>query len=66
MVITVNQKKRTIDTEQSIQKFLDTHGLDSKQVAVEYNKRALQKQQYETTILREGDQLEIVRFVGGG
>jgi sulfur carrier protein len=35
-------------------------------VAVEYNREILPKPRYGETVLKEGDFLEIVQFVGGG
>ena len=41
-------------------------GIEQPRVAVELNLDILPKNEYETTGLKEGDQLEIVHFVGGG
>jgi thiamine biosynthesis protein ThiS len=41
-------------------------GIDSRRVAVEHNLVVLKRATYETTQLAEGDQVEIVNFVGGG
>lgn len=41
-------------------------GIEQPRVAVELNLDILPKDDYETTGLKEGDQLEIVHFVGGG
>lgn len=35
-------------------------------IAVEYNGQILPKDKYETTVLTDGDTLEVVSFVGGG
>jgi thiamine biosynthesis protein ThiS len=40
--------------------------IDPRIVAVEHNVVVVKKQQYETTMIAEGDEIEIVRFVGGG
>ncbi|WP_078381600.1 sulfur carrier protein ThiS [Sutcliffiella halmapala] len=40
--------------------------LDQKVVIVEKNKEILQKDSHEAEIVAEGDQLELVHFVGGG
>jgi|AMWB02.1.fsa_nt_gi sulfur carrier protein len=39
---------------------------DNRSLAVELNRDILPKKNYRTTFLKEGDQLEIVWFVGGG
>ena len=41
-------------------------GIDPRRVAVEHNLTIVPKDRYATTLLREGDRLEIVHFVGGG
>ncbi len=40
--------------------------IDPRIVAVEHNVVVVKRQQYETTMIAEGDEIEIVRFVGGG
>ena len=45
---------------------LTQEGYDPQKVAVELNEDILPKAQYESTVLQEGDAVEIVRFVGGG
>jgi sulfur carrier protein len=40
--------------------------IDPRIVAVEHNVVVVKKHQYETTMIAEGDEIEIVRFVGGG
>jgi sulfur carrier protein len=50
----------------TVQEYLTSLGIDPRRVAVELNRDILPKAQYETTMLKEGDSLEIVHFVGGG
>jgi sulfur carrier protein len=40
--------------------------IDPRIVAVEHNVSVVKRQQYDSTVVREGDEVEIVRFVGGG
>ena len=40
--------------------------IDARRVAVEHNLVVLKRAAFETTEIREGDQIEIVNFVGGG
>jgi thiamine biosynthesis protein ThiS len=40
--------------------------IDSRRVAVEHNLAVLKRTLYESTVINEGDQVEIVNFVGGG
>lgn len=50
----------------SVTQYLNGSGYDTKRVAVELNGDILPKSQYESTLLQDGDCVEIVSFVGGG
>ena len=50
----------------NIEKYLIDAGYDSKRVAVELNGDILPKSQYQNTNLKDGDNVEVVSFVGGG
>ncbi|MBJ6750850.1 sulfur carrier protein ThiS [Geomonas anaerohicana] len=65
MNITTNGEAVSIDPL-TVQQYLVSLGIDPRRVAVELNMDILPKAQYETTLLKEGDALEIVHFVGGG
>jgi thiamine biosynthesis protein ThiS len=40
--------------------------IDARRVAVEHNLVVLKRTAFDTTEVRDGDQIEIVNFVGGG
>ena len=40
--------------------------VDSRRVAVEHNLIVVKRNAFDTTEIRDGDQVEIVNFVGGG
>jgi len=40
--------------------------IDPRLVAVEHNVEVVKRQRYDTTTVNEGDEIEIVNFVGGG
>lgn len=40
--------------------------IDSRLVAVEHNLTIVKRDKYESVVLSEGDEVEIVNFVGGG
>ena len=65
MKITVNGETATI-TAMSVLHYLESLSIDPQRVAVELNLDILPKVEYGATLLREGDSLEIVHFVGGG
>ncbi|RJP64314.1 MAG: sulfur carrier protein ThiS [Candidatus Abyssobacteria bacterium SURF_17] len=50
----------------TVAELLKRLGIEGVRVAVELNADILPKEEYATKLLREGDQLEIVHFVGGG
>jgi thiamine biosynthesis protein ThiS len=50
----------------SISSLLAQLDIDARRVAIEHNLVVLKRAAFETTSVREGDQIEIVNFVGGG
>jgi sulfur carrier protein len=50
----------------TLAEYLETTNYELKRIAVECNGEIVFKANYESTILKEGDCLEIVCFVGGG
>ena len=50
----------------SLTSYLHSADYDVKRVAVERNGEIVPKAEYETTILQDGNTLEVVSFVGGG
>ncbi|MBQ9948553.1 MAG: sulfur carrier protein ThiS [Oscillospiraceae bacterium] len=50
----------------TVAEYLAESGYDTKRVAVELNGDILPKAQYDSTVLRDGDSVEVVSFVGGG
>ncbi|HKB71691.1 MAG TPA: sulfur carrier protein ThiS [Thermoanaerobaculia bacterium] len=64
--VRVNGEVRAVGPATRVADLLDALGVATPRVAVEYNREILPKGQYEQTQLREGDELEVVTFVGGG
>lgn len=54
------------DSIQTVQDALNHFELKNKVVIVELNQDILEKNAHETTKISDGDQIEIVHFVGGG
>lgn len=50
----------------TVLEYLNESGYDIKRVAVERNGDILPKSRYESTVLQDGDSIEVVSFVGGG
>ncbi len=46
--------------------YLAEAGFHPERVAVERNGQIIPRTEYEKTVFQEGDEVEVVRFVGGG
>ena len=66
MKITVNGEIHQISDLQTLAGLLFELGLDARKVAVECNLEIIPKSTYDKVGLAEGDELEIVHFIGGG
>ena len=64
--ISVNGKTEQIPTGETLQGLLTTLSLREDRVAVELNGEIVAAKRYETQALQDGDEVEIVTFVGGG
>ena len=65
MNIKVNGQPREIPAATTISQLIEQHNLTPNKVAVELNRRLVRSDRYDTA-LNEGDEVEIVTFVGGG
>ena len=50
----------------SLSALLDHLNVDPRRVAVEHNLNVVKRANYDSTQIQDGDQIEIVNFVGGG
>jgi thiamine biosynthesis protein ThiS len=50
----------------TITELLSRLEIDARRVAVEHNVIVLKRSAFDETVVREGDEVEIVNFVGGG
>lgn len=66
MKITLNGDQFEIAGPITVSTLLSQLEVDSRRVAVEHNLIVLKRGLYESTLIGEGDQIEIVNFVGGG
>jgi sulfur carrier protein len=65
MQITVNGDSRDIPEGETVRTLVARYNLTVEKVAIELNRRLLRSEKYDTP-LQNGDQVEIVTFVGGG
>lgn len=66
MRLTVNGEVREAPDSATLADLLASLGIDDRRVAVERNREIAPKSLWAEIVLAEGDQLEIVQFVGGG
>jgi len=64
-MVKVNGKEIRVQ-EITLWEYLKQEGYQTGRIAVECNGAIVPKEEYAKKILRDGDVLEIVRFVGGG
>ncbi|MCS7469021.1 sulfur carrier protein ThiS [Stieleria sp. ICT_E10.1] len=64
--ITVNGRRVEIDSEMSVEQLLDTVEVPPNYLAVEINADVVPRETYADTIVRDGDDVEVVTLVGGG
>jgi thiamine biosynthesis protein ThiS len=64
--ITLNGDPYEIDQPLSVLELLERLQIDPRRVAVEHNLVILKRHAFVTTLVGEGDRVEIVNFVGGG
>lgn len=64
--IEVNGKDREVADGRTVAGLLEDLELDGRLVVVELNRQIIRRTEIEDVVLREGDQIEIVHFVGGG
>jgi sulfur carrier protein len=66
VTITLNGEAYQLDGPVSVSTLLAKLAIDSRRVAVEHNLMVVRRALFDTTIIVEGDEVEIVNFVGGG
>jgi thiazole synthase len=66
VTIRLNGEPHELATRTTVSALLNTLGLDARRVAVEHNRAVLPRTRYDSTTIAEGDEIEIVNFVGGG
>ena len=66
MELTLNGEKREVPEGTTVSKLLELSKVIPERVVVEVNLTILKRAEHASVVLQEGDQVEIVRFVGGG
>lgn len=66
MTITLNGEPHELPAPLTVTDLLEQLQIDARRVAVELNLVVLKRAAFDSALVREGDQIEIVNFVGGG
>jgi len=66
MIVQLNAQKREISPGTNLAELIQQLELNPKFLAVEINGELCPRDEHASTVLSEGDQLEIVTLVGGG
>ena len=66
MIITLNGDKHELAAPLSVSELLQRLDIDQRRVAVELNLTVVKKAAYDSAVINDGDEVEIVNFVGGG
>ena len=66
MHITLNGQKHELPAPVTVDLLLQSLGIDGRRVAVERNLTVVRRAHYPTEVVADGDEVEIVNFVGGG
>lgn len=66
ITLVVNGEERNVPEGATISDLLAALDLAAGMIVVEHNRTIVERGRYEDVVLREGDRLELVHFVGGG
>jgi thiamine biosynthesis protein ThiS len=66
VTILLNGETRDLPGELTVSQLLEHLQVDPRRVAIELNLIVIRRAAYDTAMIREGDRVEIVNFVGGG
>jgi sulfur carrier protein len=66
VTILLNGDRFELERPITVAELLDQLAIDARRVAVEHNLSVVKRQAFVDTVVHEGDEVEIVNFVGGG
>jgi thiamine biosynthesis protein ThiS len=64
--IRLNGESREIPSQLNLRSLLLHFSIDPDRVAIEMNRTIVRKPEWESTLVTEGAEIEVVQFVGGG
>lgn len=66
ITIHINDEEKTFPHELSVQELLNELHLSANTIVVVLNDNIIEQANYEQTMVKDGDHVELVRIVGGG
>jgi sulfur carrier protein len=64
--VKVNGSQQELAVASTLEALLEALGMSGQRVAVEVNEQVIPRSDYPRTTLRDGDDVEIIRAIGGG
>ena len=66
ITLTINGKERILEAPTPLVDYLDSLEVNIRSIAVAHNGMVIRREEFDDVTLAEGDEVEIVRAVGGG
>jgi thiamine biosynthesis protein ThiS len=66
MKITLNGDLVEIENNYTLEDVVKYYKLDKRKIAIEKNMEIISRSSYQDTKIEEGDEVEIIHFIGGG
>ncbi len=66
ITLTINGKERTLERPTNLVEYLASLEVNTRFIAVAHNGVVLRREEFDEVTLDDGDEVEIVRAVGGG
>jgi sulfur carrier protein len=66
MEIVLNGENRKLSEGMTVLELVQQLGFATDRLAVELNLQIVKREQWAASVLKEGDRIEVVQFVGGG
>jgi thiamine biosynthesis protein ThiS len=64
--ITLNGEEKQLAGKMSVENLVAELQLDTRKIAIERNLHIVPRSAYDSTVINDGDTIEIVHFIGGG
>ena len=66
MNIVLNGEINSLSDGATLATLIDSLGLGAQRFAIEINEEVVRRSEYQTRVLSDGDQVEVVQAIGGG